>query len=136
MARRRRGDDSVWEQVWRERIDAWRTSGQTQRRFCCSQRLGECEFSSWKARLSQREKVESESSLASVVGPAGSPREVLAWTEVAWPAVETPAAEAEATSESSGFEIVLPRGWSVRLGSGFEAEPLRRLLGVLEGFTC
>jgi hypothetical protein len=35
-------------------------------------------------------------------------------------------------SSGSEFEVVLPRGWSVRLGPRFEAEPLRRLLSVLE----
>jgi hypothetical protein len=37
---------------------------------------------------------------------------------------------------ASGFEIVLSQGWSVRMGPQFEAEPLRRLLSVLEERSC
>jgi hypothetical protein len=43
---------------------------------------------------------------------------------------------AEVAGAGGGFEIVLPRGWSVRLGPRFEAESLRRLLGVLEERPC
>jgi len=132
MARRQRDDESVVSgHLWLERIDAWSLSGQTQRLFCLRQGISENLFSRWKANLAQRER-QRAASPSNAVELVESRREDLAWAEVAWPSAEP----VETPDSSCGFEIVLPRGWSVRLGSEFEAEPLRRLLGVLEGFAC
>lgn len=123
---------SVWERRWRERIAAWRESGLTQQAFCQAQGISVSSFSHWKSELAKR-----DGSRPSPEGPAEraaaekSPS-ALRWTEVRWPA----AGADVAVAESSGYEIVLPRGWSVRLGPRFEAESLRRLLAVLEERSC
>lgn len=125
---------SVWEQRWRERMAAWRQSGLSQQAFCRAHGLSVSSFSHWKSELAKRDgRMASPEVPAERAAAAGSP-EALRWTEVRWPewTPEVP----PAAREISGFEIVLPRGWSVRLGAGFEAESLRRLLAVLEERSC
>jgi hypothetical protein len=122
----------VQEQLWRERVDAWRGSGVTQVEFCLVHGISLASFSRWKSELVKRDRARA-STAATESSLAGSP-ETLGWTELRLPSAR--AARAEAWSDASGFEIVLPRGWSVRMGPQFEAEPLRRLLSVLEERSC
>lgn len=129
---------SVWELRWRERVEAWRRSGQTQQEFCQAHGIAAGSFSHWKAELVRRDGLRASAcgaaASARVGGGASSERtpEALRWTEVRWPAVGAQEAE-----DGSGFEIVLPRrGWSVRMGPRFETESLRRLLSVLEEPSC
>lgn len=138
MAQKRNGDQvqSVWEFRWRERIEAWRRSGQTQREFCQAHGISAGSLSHWKAELVRRDGLRASASVAGAkVGRGDSSErtpEALRWTEVGWPAVG-----AQEAQDDAGFEIVLPRrGWSVRMGPRFEAESLRRLLSVLEEPSC
>jgi hypothetical protein len=137
MSQKRKGDQvaSVWELRWRERIEAWRQSGQTQQAFCQAHGLAAGSLSHWKGELVRREGLRTSASTAGAAAGRGDSgartSEALEWTEVRWPAVGVEGAE-----EGSGFEVVLPRGWSVRLGPRFEAESLRRLLSVLEERSC
>jgi hypothetical protein len=139
MAQERPGDgiQFEWERVWRERIAAWRASGQTQKSFCQAHGVSASSLSRWKIRLAKRDAAQALQAGAEVCASASAPErcsESLRWTELRWPAVGVDAHPAE--PESSGFEIVLPRGWSVRLGPRFETESLRRLLAVLEERSC
>jgi hypothetical protein len=137
MAQKRKVNpvQSVWELQWRERIEAWRRSGQTQQEFCRAHGLCAGSLSHWKAELVRREGLRASVRTANAAAPSGERRErspeALSWNEVRWPA-----GVAEVAGAGGGFEIVLPRGWSVRLGPRFEAESLRRLLGVLEERPC
>lgn len=137
MARKRKGNpvQSVWELQWRERIEAWRRSGQTQQEFCRAHGLSAGSFSHWKAELVRREGLRASAGAADAAAPSGDRRErspeALSWNEVRWPA-----GAAEVAGDCGGLEIVLPRGLSVRLGPRFEAESLRRLLSVLEERPC
>ena len=137
MAQKRKVNpvQSVWELQWRERIEAWRRSGQTQQEFCRAHGLSAGSFSHWKAELVRREGLRASVRAADAAAPGGDRRdrspEALSWSEVRWPA-----GAAEVAGAGGGFEIVIPRGWSVRLGPRFEAESLRRLLSVLEERLC
>jgi hypothetical protein len=137
MAQKRKVNpvQSVWELKWRERIEAWRRSGQTQQEFCRAHGLSAGSFSHWKAELVRREGLRVSVRAADAVAAGGERRErspeALSWSEVRWPA-----GAVEVAGDGGGFEIVLPRGWSVRLGPRFEAESLRRLLSVLEERPC
>jgi hypothetical protein len=128
----------VSEQCWRERVAAWHESGQTQQAFCRAQGYSMSSFSRWKIKLAKQ--AEAQSAVVAVGPGAASGSvserrpETLSWTELRWPDVGSEAPLAR--PESSGFEIVLPRGWSVRLGPHFETESLRRLLVVLEERSC
>ena len=127
---------SVWELQWRERIEAWRRSGQTQQEFCRTHGLAAGSFSHWKSELVRRDDLRASAHAAATAAAAGgavrerSP-EALGWSEVRWPA-----AGPDVVRDGAGFEIVLPGGRSVRLGARFETESLRRLLGVLEERSC
>lgn len=135
MAQERNGgQSSVWEQRWRERLCAWRTSGQTQQEFCKAQGISISSFSHWKGELAKRDLSRAQA----VSGPVATSDDTstalpgtMGWTEVRLPLMGSGEAR-----PGSMFEIVLPRGWSVRLGPQFEAEPLRRLLSVLEERSC
>lgn len=129
-----KGPGKRWllEQRWREHIEAWRESGQTQLAFCRAHGLSLTAFSRWKIKLMQSEPLRSAQA-----GPQGVPSpvacsETVPWTEVRWPV----AVQAFTPAQEEGFEVVLPRGWSVRLGPRFEADSLRRLLAVLEERSC
>jgi hypothetical protein len=128
-------EQSVWERRWRERMEAWRASGQTQQEFCQEHGFDACSFSRWKVELARRDQVRSLPTDLAVSPGRSSTSEALPWTEVQWP-LATGAGAAETAQAGSGFEIVLPRGWSVRLGPRFETEPLRRLLSVLDERSC
>jgi hypothetical protein len=122
----------VKEQLWRERVDAWLGSGLTQLEFCRLHGISQTTLSRWKVKLAMRDRARASKAVAEV-SPLGSP-EALGWTELRIPSAKT--SQAEAWPAASGFEIVLPQGWSVRMGPQFEAEPLRRLLSVLEERSC
>lgn len=135
MAQERNGrQSSVWEHRWRERLSAWHTSGQTQQEFCQSHGISVSSFSHWKGELAKRDQSRAQAAAGQVAASGDSSTALpgtLGWTEVRLPLVDGGAA-----GPGSTFEIFLPRGWSVRLGSQFEAEPLRRLLSVLEELSC
>lgn len=57
---------------WREQIDAWRASGETQQAFCRQHELSYHRFTYWRRKLADREKAQrrSPSALVSVRYPA------------------------------------------------------------------
>lgn len=117
------------EQLWRDRVEAWRGSGLTQGEFCRLHGVALTSLSRWKSKLVKRDRARASEAAAAETFPSGSP-ELMEWTELRLPSAKI--ARSEAWPDGSGFEVVLPQGWSVRLGPQFEAEPLRRLLSVLE----
>jgi hypothetical protein len=128
------GTVSAWEQRWRARMEAWRSSGQSQSEFCRSHGIAIGSFSHWKGELARREQRRAAVAAAGSSTQGGAEAgESLGWREVGWPA---PGAPIGLSSRSCDLELLLPRGWSIRLGPQFEAEALRRLLGVLEGLPC
>lgn len=123
---------SVWERRWRERMAAWRESGLTQKAFCQAHGLSVSSFSHWKSKLAKRDAGRLSPEPSAVEADSEKSRKGVSWTEVTWPA----RAGSEPVADGWGFEVVLPRGWSIRLGARFESEPLRRLLAILEERSC
>lgn len=118
----------IAESVWRERIEEWQQSGQRQKEFCRGRGISVSSFSRWKCELLGRQVDGSCDSVAvSPSEPASGlgGESGLPFAEVPWP-----------SSRNTDLELVLPSGWSIRLGSRFEAETLQRLLGVLGGGPC
>jgi len=126
------------EQLWRERIEAWRSSGQRQSEFCRVHGFPVSSFSYWKIELVRREQLHARASapaqLSRAVEAEAPGGQDLGWQQVPWPA--TPAPGSAVGPAEEGLEVVLPSGWSIRLGPRFAAESLRRLLGVLEVVAC
>lgn len=114
---------SAAEWRWREHVEGWLRSGETQRAYCERRGLRVKSLSYWRGELLRREQQR---------GTAGAPSSgssVVQWAEVALPSVAS-------SVEDGGLELVHPRGFVVRLSSGFEAAALRRLLIVLESSPC
>lgn len=128
---------SVWERRWREHIEQWRRSGQSQRAYCQAQGISDSSLSRWKCELGRRDLFRSQAAALDKAAEGDGVRdrtaESMRWTEVHLPAAGGAVAP---IARDAGFEVVLPRGWSVRLGSRFEADSLRRLLAVLEALPC
>lgn len=131
MSRKRGESISVVERRWRERVEGWQRSGETQREYCRRYGLSAKSLSYWRTELQRRD------GRRSIVAEPSSGSPVVRWAEVAMPPLPVIAgAVDQAKDEVGGFELVHPRGFVVRLGARFEAAALRRLLIVLEGSPC
>lgn len=112
-------------EVWRARVEAWQSSGQSQGAFCRERRISPSALSYWKRRLSR-----SPSSRTERVSVGESSR--VRFAEVLLPA----GAGASVDRGAAELELVLPNGWSVRVGREFEVATLGRLLALLESRAC
>ena len=116
--------DSSKERFWRRVVRQWRKSGLSARAFCRRQDLSEPSFYSWRRTLAQR-----DAKAARFVSASFVPVRV-----VAQPAADT---VPEADISATGLELVLEDGRRLRIGTGFDATTLRRLLALLqEGRLC
>jgi len=96
------------EAYWREQVEAWKSSGQSQRRFCQERGLSRFAFGQWKIRFEGK-------------GPRGGAR-----------LVRLKATKAVAHG-AGGLRLWVNGRYSIELPERFDAETLSRLLGVLEG---
>ena len=105
------------EQCWRRLVHGWRGSGLSVRAYCERHGLAEGSFYAWRRILAERD---------AEAAPFARVR-LLA---------ETSAADG-AGGSASGLELVLPNQRLLRIGPGFDAATLGRLLAVLEeGRSC
>lgn len=105
---------------WRGHVEAWRASGQSRGDYCAAQGLSRKTFGWWAWRL-DRERRPAETG-----GQAGRflPVEIAGIA----PATEEPDV---ASAVDDRIEIALPDGVAVRVGAGFDAAALQRVLQVL-----
>jgi hypothetical protein len=108
------------EQFWRDHVAGWKGSGLSLRLYSERHGLKAGTLGYWNSRL----KAGAAESPGSSPG-SGAGTTFLA-VRVADPAVAAPA------SQDERIELVLPGGRVVRLGRGFDAGTLDRLLDVLE----
>lgn len=108
------------ETYWRGHVEAWRASGQSRGEYCAAHGLSRKTFGWWVWHLERAERQ-----------PLEAPRFLP--VEVAEAPAATPGAddEAEPGSGDDRIEIALPDGLLVRVGTGFDAAALRRVLVVL-----
>lgn len=107
---------------WRGHVEAWRSSGQSRGEYCAALGLSRKTFGWWVWHLERAERQGLEALRFLPV-------------EVA----EAPGAEPDAAEPVPGderieialIEIALPDGLLVRVGTGFDATALRRVLAVL-----
>jgi hypothetical protein len=113
---------------WAERVEQWRSSGLSQSEFCRREGLASSTFNR-KAVALVGKSVRS--------GAAAEPSEEPPhWLEVRMSGQRPGGVGESAASLGEGFEVALDGGWRVRLGPQFDADGLRRLLGVLESLPC
>jgi transposase len=101
------------ERFWRRAVRQWRSSGLSIRDFCRQEGLAEGNFYAWRRTIAQRdaEKV------------AFVPVQVIPG-----PTIPTGAEDA-----ATALELILPGGRRLRVGPGFDAGTLERLLPLVEG---
>jgi transposase len=107
-----RARDERKERQWRRRISQWRASGLSVQAFCAQHGLTPASFYHWRRVLERR-----------------AAEEPAAFVPVQVVADAVPA-------QTCALEVVLADGRAVRVGPGFDAATLRRLLAVLEGRPC
>ncbi|GEO43060.1 hypothetical protein SAE02_72080 [Skermanella aerolata] len=106
------------EQFWREHVAGWKSSGLSLRLYSERHGLKAGTLGYWNSRL----KAQTADALRS---SAGSEATFLA-VHVAEPVVSVP------EPRDQGVELVLPGGYVVRIGRGFDAVTLDRLLDIVE----
>jgi hypothetical protein len=105
---------------WRGHVGAWRTSGQSRRDYCAAHELSRKTFDWWAWRLDRADR------------EAGEPGEPARFLPVGIAdAPEAVTAPAVTAAGDERIEIVLPDGVLVRVGPGFDAAALHRVLEVL-----
>jgi hypothetical protein len=99
------------ERFWRTVLRQWRRSGLSVRAYCHEHGLSEPSFYAWRRTLASCESQAVSFVPVRVAEPGPSP----------------------ATDGSAGaLELVLDAGRRLRVGPGFDAPTLRRLLALLE----
>jgi hypothetical protein len=104
--------DGGKEQFWRRMLRRWRGSGLSVRAFCHEHGLSEASFYGWRRTLDRRDA------------------KAVAFV----PAHIVPDEPVQARDQGPGcaLELVLGAARVLRIGPGFDAVTLRRLLAVLE----
>jgi hypothetical protein len=100
------------ERFWRRMVRDWRNSGLSVRDFCADKDLTEASFYAWRRTIAERD--------------AEAVRFV--------PVRVVPEKQTVATDDGvgTGLELLLRAGRRLRIGPGFDAATLQRLLTVLE----
>jgi transposase len=101
------------ERFWRRAMRQWRTSGLSIRDFCREEGLPEPNFYAWRSTLAKRdaEKV----------------------TFIPVEVIPEPSAPTRAEDMAAALELILVSGRRLRVGPGFDAATLQRLLPLVEG---
>ncbi len=116
-------DGGVFEdrqQFWRDHVAGWKSSGLSLRLYSERHGLKAGTLGSWNSRL----KAQAADAPASSAGPEAAATFLA--VHVAEPTVSVPEPRDE------GIELALPGGCVVRIGRGFDAVTLDRLLTVIE----
>ncbi|HEV3263407.1 MAG TPA: transposase [Gemmataceae bacterium] len=100
------------ERFWRRMVRQWRGSSLSVRAFCDQHGLSEPTFYAWRRNLAERDA------------------EAVQFVPVE--VVADPPAPARAEGSPAGLELVLGEGRRLRIGPGFDAATLERLLALLE----
>jgi transposase len=108
------------EQFWQDHIAGWKSSGLSLRLYSEEQGLKAGTLSYWSSRL----KAQS----AEAPAPSSGPEATFLAVRVAEPTVAMPMPE----PPDERIELALPGGRVVRVGRGFDAATLDRLLEVVE----
>ena len=141
MKKRVRQGGSERQAYWEEAMRRWKGSGQSVRAFCGNEGVRESAFYFWRRELAQRSRrTEAANGLRPQASPLtkashscerASPRHSSVPSFLPVRVVEDVAAES-----ASDVEIILARGCTVRVRSGFDRQTLANVLAVLEARPC
>lgn len=119
------------ERFWRRVLRQWRRSGLSVREFCADQGLSEASLYWWRRTLDQKD------AQATRLVPVRVIPEAADVADRDRPALAVPGAAADASAAPSGLELIVAGGLRLRIGPGFDAATLRRVLAILqEGQPC
>jgi transposase len=110
--------------TWARRVERWRRSGLTAEQFAASEGVNARTLAFWKWRLKRDGACEQRE-----VRRKRRCAEPVTFVEIASPA---PPTGVTAETRAPLFELVLPRGYRVRIAHGVERGALTELLDVLE----
>ena len=100
------------ERFWRATLRQWRRGGLSVREFCRQHGLAEPSFYCWRRTLAERDAAQ----------PRFVPVRVATEAKAGTPA----------DASAGAVELVLDAGRRLRIGPGFDAPTLQRLLALLE----
>ncbi len=115
-----RAADPRKQQHWLHHVRGWQASRLSVRDYCERHQLGEASFYAWKRTLQQRGLLNHSAEDAAGAG-------VPIFLPITVPAADTP---------THCLELVSPDGWTVRVGTGWDAATLRQLLALLRESPC
>ena len=127
------------EAHWRQVLAAWSGSGQSKVAFCRERGLSPSAFHWWKGELARRDAAQMKHSPRGGAGQhpgEGQASSFVPLRLVASPGHSLVGPASGPASECAGLEVVLANGRRVRVGSGFDAGLLARVVSVLEGLAC
>jgi hypothetical protein len=104
--------DSQKERFWRQTISRWQKSGLTVRAYCRQHDLAEANFHAWRRTIAKRDN------------------EVMPFAAVRVLADECDGLTGQAAA--GALELILGNRRVLRIGAGFDAATLQRLLPLLE----
>jgi hypothetical protein len=104
--------DSQKERIWRQTIGRWQKSGLTIRAYCRQHGLAEANFHAWRRTIANRDS------------------EVVPFAAVRVVTDESCGLSGQAAH--GALELILPNRRVLRIGAGFDAATLERLLPLLE----
>ena len=125
------GRDLRKEAMWRERLRRRAQSGLTVAQWCRRNNVSDSLFHYWKGAIARRDgerRPQRGEAVAASKGEAAFARVVVA--------ASADAPGPDASEVGVGIEIVLGGARRVRVGVGFDAPTLARVLAVLEGRPC
>ena len=127
----KQGRDVRKEALWRERLRQQAASGLTVAEWCRRNKVSDSLFHYWKGAIARRDGGCKQAGRELAATPEGEP--VFARVVVVPTAAEP---DSRASEAGVGIEIVLAGARRVRVGAGFDAPTLARVVAVLEGGSC
>ena len=122
---RKNARDPQKEKYWRAQVARQAASSLSIRRYCRREKLSEPMFYWWKRELAARDRQR--------ITPAPAEDAPLRFTEIVVPAEPVPSPQSAPVLSVGSIEIVLAGGHLIRVGSGFDAQTLARVLAMLAG---
>ena len=141
MKKRVRRGGSERQVYWEEAMRRWRESGQSVRDFCRNEGVRESAFYFWRRELARRSQStdavkRSRPPVSPLTTASRSPKRVPSQHSSIPSFLPVCVVEDVAEEATSGVEIILAHGCTVRVRAGFDRQTLTDVMAVLEVRPC
>lgn len=123
MAKAKKTGNKRDRSTWAEIMSSWAQSGLSQAAFCKERGIPFSTFQYWRSRGKVREKRDIRFSEPASVPPPFLPVQVVQ---------SRPVAE----GRPHALTVLLPCGYRIEVGTGFDPETLRKIINTLESESC